>query len=221
VTIPDGTTIPAGGSFTKTWRLKNVGSCTWTSDYKLVFDHGDALNGPAEKEINATVTPGSTVDLSVNLKAPTSIGGYKGYWKLKTNSGTTFGIGADHNGTFAVVIQVLATPHPPFAVTSVNANVQPSGYSGNCVLPQNLKLIAQIKVNGAGTVKYHWKSDVGDIGSMMSLDFADAGSKSTSPVPLPHFSATKTGWVAVYIDSPNHQMFDQVTYKIHCQSPDL
>ncbi len=31
VTIPDGTTIAADDNFTKTWRLKNIGSCTWNS----------------------------------------------------------------------------------------------------------------------------------------------------------------------------------------------
>ena len=28
-TVPDGTEYDVGESFTKTWRLKNVGTCTW------------------------------------------------------------------------------------------------------------------------------------------------------------------------------------------------
>ena len=30
VTVPDGTTFLPGATFTKTWRLKNAGTCTWS-----------------------------------------------------------------------------------------------------------------------------------------------------------------------------------------------
>ena len=42
VTVPDGTRYDPGATFTKTWRLKNIGTCTWTTSYTLVFDSGDA-----------------------------------------------------------------------------------------------------------------------------------------------------------------------------------
>ena len=35
--MPDNTEIAAGTTFVKTWRLKNNGSCTWTSGYSRVF----------------------------------------------------------------------------------------------------------------------------------------------------------------------------------------
>jgi hypothetical protein len=31
VTVPDGTNFAPGTTFVKTWRLKNNGSCTWTT----------------------------------------------------------------------------------------------------------------------------------------------------------------------------------------------
>src|SRR5690349_12154805 len=31
VTIPDGTIFSPGAQFTKTWRLQNIGTCTWTT----------------------------------------------------------------------------------------------------------------------------------------------------------------------------------------------
>src|SRR5262245_14395652 len=43
ITIPDGTKFLAGETFTKTWRLQNRGTCTWTSDYMLVFTSGDSM----------------------------------------------------------------------------------------------------------------------------------------------------------------------------------
>ena len=46
VTIPDGTKITGGTSFTKTWRLRNAGSCTWTTEYDLAFVKGDQMSAP-------------------------------------------------------------------------------------------------------------------------------------------------------------------------------
>src|SRR5512135_3467629 len=40
VTVPDGTRFSPGAAFTKTWRLKNVGTCTWSTSYTLVFSSG-------------------------------------------------------------------------------------------------------------------------------------------------------------------------------------
>jgi len=35
ITIPDGTEMAPGSVFTKTWSLKNDGTCTWNSDYRI------------------------------------------------------------------------------------------------------------------------------------------------------------------------------------------
>src|SRR5271157_1067465 len=43
VTVPDGTTLAPGATFTKTWRLENIGNCTWTTSYALVFSSGSAM----------------------------------------------------------------------------------------------------------------------------------------------------------------------------------
>lgn len=114
VTVPDGTNFAPGAAFIKTWRLKNDGSCTWTPSYALVFDNGNALNGPAEVALSGNVAPGQTVDLSINLKAPGSGGSYQGYWKLRNASGARFGIGSNAAGSFWVKIIVgnTATPGP-------------------------------------------------------------------------------------------------------------
>src|SRR4030042_4480106 len=36
VSVPDNTEIGAGTTFVKTWKMRNNGSCTWTSGYALV-----------------------------------------------------------------------------------------------------------------------------------------------------------------------------------------
>lgn len=103
VTVPDGTDFSPGESFTKTWRLRNVGSCTWTTDYDLVFISGNAMGGPASQALTANVAPGSTVDISVDLTAPASNGDYRGDWKLRNAGGVVFGL----PDTFYVEIDVV------------------------------------------------------------------------------------------------------------------
>jgi hypothetical protein len=112
VTVPDNTPITAGTTFIKTWRLKNNGSCTWTSGYALVFYNGDAMSGPASAPItNGTVPPGSTIDVSISLIAPTTPGTYKGNWRLRNAGGAVFGIGQNADQSFWVQIKsVAATP---------------------------------------------------------------------------------------------------------------
>jgi len=111
VTVPDGTVFAPGAAFTKTWRLQNAGACIWNSSYALVFDHGNALGGPASVPFSGNVVPGAMVDLSVNLQAPAAPGTYTGYWKLRNASGVLFGLGAS-NGIFLVKITVpAATSH--------------------------------------------------------------------------------------------------------------
>jgi hypothetical protein len=106
VTYPDGSNVPLGGNFTKIWRLKNVGTCTWTTSYALVFVSEARLNAPSAVAIQTNVGPGQTVDLAVNLTAPGQSGHYRGYWKLRNASNVLFGIGNQADGSFYVDINV-------------------------------------------------------------------------------------------------------------------
>lgn len=94
VTIPDGSYRTPGSSFTKTWRITNNGTTTWNTGYKLFFSSGSQMSGPSWVAMPHYVAPGQTVDLSVNLVAPAASGTYRGNWKLQSDTGTTFGVGA-------------------------------------------------------------------------------------------------------------------------------
>jgi len=107
VTIPDNTVIGAGEQFTKTWRLRNDGTCSWNSSYAIVFDRGDAMGGPASAGLtNETVAPGETADISLVLIAPETPGTYQGYWKLRNPAGQVFGLGSEKDKDFWVKIKV-------------------------------------------------------------------------------------------------------------------
>jgi len=107
VTVPDGTSFSAGTAFTKTWRFKNIGSCTWTTGYSLVFSSGEKMGGPDSVPLASSVAPGQTVDISVNLTVPSAAGAYRGFWQLKNASGAVFGIGTTASSAFWVDIKVL------------------------------------------------------------------------------------------------------------------
>ncbi len=118
VTVPDGTRMDPGQRFTKTWRLQNVGSCTWTPDYSVVFVSGERMGAPSATPIGQTVAPGQMVDVSVQLTAPQNEGTYRGNFKLRSPDGQVFGLGAQQN-PFYVEIQVAARL-PDLAVESVS-----------------------------------------------------------------------------------------------------
>ncbi len=106
VTIPDGSMLTPNAEFVKTWRVQNIGVCTWNSDYDLVFDEGDGMDADSSVSIGKKVYPGNTVDLSVSLKAPKESGHYRGYWKLRNQYNVTFGIGENADLPFWVDIKV-------------------------------------------------------------------------------------------------------------------
>lgn len=91
VTIPDGTEFLPGESFTKTWRISNEGSCTWNSGYDVVFDEGDAMGAePSTQVSKADITPGTELDISVEMVAPVEEGTYRGTWQLRNDMGVIF-----------------------------------------------------------------------------------------------------------------------------------
>jgi hypothetical protein len=107
VTIPDNTTFEPGEEFTKTWRLRNTGTCTWNANYSIVFDSGEAMGGPASAPLTTgTVAPGEEVEVSVNLRAPEEEGNYQGFWMLRNQAGQIFGLGSDADEEFWVRIEV-------------------------------------------------------------------------------------------------------------------
>jgi hypothetical protein len=128
VTVPDETVFAPGQVFTKTWRLKNVGTCTWTTFYALVFDTGDKMGGPDLVNLPQSVGPGKTVDVSVNLIAPGTAGSYRGYWRFQNANGVRFGIGADATKSWWVDVKVSgsALPATPTATPTQVVMITPT-----------------------------------------------------------------------------------------------
>jgi hypothetical protein len=114
ITIPDETELPPNATFVKIWRLKNVGSTTWTTDYKLVFVGGDKMEVQDSIPLPKNVAPGETVEISVSLIAPANPAHYTGYFNLMNPNGDNFGVGVGAIEAFWVDI-VVSEDAPPFA----------------------------------------------------------------------------------------------------------
>jgi len=211
VTIPDGTVLDPNETFTKTWRLRNSGTCSWTPSYAVVFSNGDSMGGPATQALTGNVNPGQTMDISVSLKAPATNGDYVGYWKLRNAAGNTF-------ATFYVDINVGGGGSGGFAVTSVNYSLSTWDDAGHTDCP---RVTASIKASAAGTVTFVWKrQDTPNGGSTQTLDFTSAGTKTVNYdwARGSTWDGTDT-WVGIYIDNPNHQDFGKINFDTACASP--
>ena len=199
VTIPDGTAFAPGESFTKTWRVQNIGDCTWTSNYALVFETGAQMNGVSPQLMLGNVAPNSTVDISVNLTAPPEAGNYVSNWQIRNTAGVLF-------AKLYVQIQVV---DPLFAVTGVQ-NIQAFYISG-----RGAALTANVNVNRAGKIKYHWiLREPGQptlTTPVEELTYNASGTKEISTLwaACPHSGNFKA---SLYIDDPNHQEFGEASF---------
>jgi hypothetical protein len=90
VSIPSGTRLDPGEIFTKTWQIKNSGTCDWTSDFKIAYVGGD-LFGSDTTKIRQRVPAGSTANISLDMVAPGSSDTYPSSWQMMNDSGSLFG----------------------------------------------------------------------------------------------------------------------------------
>ncbi len=202
-TVPDGTEKNPGEAFVKSWRIRNDGSCTWETSYKLVFSSGDRMDGPTSQNLASPVRPGETVDIAINLKAPSSNGLYTGYWKLQSDKGEQF-------GNYWAQIRV-GPPPAAFAVTKVTYNVHPNI---DMACPNTVNIKAEITSSAAGTVTYYWQLAPGGNSSTKSVTFDAPGKKIVEYNPT--ISATGDYEARVYIDNPNHQLWWPVSFHVNC-----
>jgi|GEM_PF-921843 len=93
MSIPDGSVVSAGATITKTWRVRNAGTCTWNSNYTFRQIGGDALTAPT---VAAPVAGrGQIIDISVTLTVGTNVAAYdnleRATFQMFNASGVAFG----------------------------------------------------------------------------------------------------------------------------------
>src|SRR5215211_1459410 len=119
VTVPDNTQMSKGQKFTKTWRFLNNGKCNWTG-YTIAFVAGDRMETANSAPVPETEA-GKTVDVSVELTAPSIDGSYTGFYELRKANGETLAIGIENTFWVKILIgNVVAAPVVTIALTPIS-----------------------------------------------------------------------------------------------------
>ena len=90
VSIPDNTPVDPGKTFTKTWKVKNSGTCAWDAGFKFSFVSGDVMGG-STYTLPAAVAAGAVTDISISMTAPNKAGTVRSDWRMSTAGGQFFG----------------------------------------------------------------------------------------------------------------------------------
>ena len=126
--------VDPGTPFTKQWRVKNVGACTWTTDYYLDFVGGNKPGADMSGEriyLDREVHPGETYDLALDLIAPGEPGPYQGFWRLFNAQGQDFAelwvgikVPAPATPMPTPTLAPTATPAPIIQLTADSTHIQ-------------------------------------------------------------------------------------------------
>jgi len=231
VTVPDGEAHKGGETFVKTWRLKNSGTSTWTTDYALVFVSGDQMNAPKSVPLPSAVAPEQTVDISVNLTAPNTLGAHTGFWLMRNTAGDTFGLGSNRNVPIYVQISVSTTasgtpaPTPsgstaPGKVTGVTLRVDKETVSGTC--PQTLVFTGIFTIDGSGSVTYHLEIIPDRPGFQLDLPAPITGrferGMTFGLAYTLDFNDSINGQAILHITTPNKIDSSPVAFSLTCQN---
>lgn len=90
VNYPSGTTVKAGETITKIWKVQNTGSCDWNFNYALVIIQDEHFRSTWSK-LGKVVPPGNWAEISVALEVPKRDGTFNASWRLADAGGNAFG----------------------------------------------------------------------------------------------------------------------------------
>ena len=90
VSVPDGTRLKPGQTFSKTWRLRNGGASAWSQGFTLAPADDNPFGGPAAVPL-PPVEPGRTADITAELTAPATLGHHRAAWQPRAADGAPFG----------------------------------------------------------------------------------------------------------------------------------
>jgi len=196
LTIPDNSVVVSNTAFTKTWRLKNIGTCTWDNNYLVAYISGTTMSqqpGYWIVQQGQTVAPGQTVDVSVGMTAPVHSGNYASFWGLKKVDGQFMPIQGGANGNSFYVNIKVNNGVADGKITAQSISIELEQGSGTvCTADATYFVHASITADGAMTASYEIGSTAGQI-------------------PAGYFYTSPTGPGSLYITGM--VVFDQASTK--------
>jgi hypothetical protein len=164
----DGTTYAPNTPLTKTWTVKNTGSCTWDNSYMVFQISGTLMTQQPGYWIvhqGQTVAPGQTVNINIGMTSPAENGNYASYWGLKKGNGQLMPIQGGANGnSFYVKIKVSNGSAAAGKVTAASIDIELEQGSGSiCTADSTYFVHAYITADGPTTASYEIGSTAGQI----------------------------------------------------------
>jgi len=218
-TYPDGTIVQPGETFTKVWQVQNSGTCTWDSNWQLIYYGGDRMDGLTVYNFPQPAQPGQTVEVPVILRAPAENGTYTGEWMLKSPWGQSFGVGQYSVPMSVSIVVGSSTPENKktetvYGVTAVTYEVERRCAPANTFYT----ITTYITTNGPIEVTFTWVQSDGNNQQNNRLNFTEATTKSAQREWSQHkTSSTNTRWVQVIVTSPTYQEHEKVVLPSLCE----
>ena len=107
VNFPPGTIVKPGTKFSKTWKVKNTGTCTWTRDFDLILVGGEAFGTNKRGDITREVPPGGIIEITIDdMTAPQTEGTYYSYWMISAPDGARVGYGPNQQWSLGIQLIV-------------------------------------------------------------------------------------------------------------------
>lgn len=171
VTIQDYSEQVVEDEITKTWRIRNVGETTWTTDYYLEFEKGDQMGADAKVYLTEDVAPNAYTDLSIDFTVPADAGEYASYWRLRNGDGELVGIDEENTPlSLYTVINAVEEGGDTgdtgdggssssggiaggATVTGATVSVDDASYSGSC--PGQVTFTYTVTTSTAGNVNFY------------------------------------------------------------------
>jgi hypothetical protein len=123
-TPADDSIIAPNTQFTLTWSIRNAGTTTWTSAYRLRFFSGEQMGGRNSYALPKEVPPNGTVDISLTLTSPAKFGRIQTVWAITNASGHNF---YALNGQYRIDYPLSASDTPTITPTgTITITVTPT-----------------------------------------------------------------------------------------------
>ncbi len=106
LTFPDGEIVTPGQTIDKRWSVQNLGTCDWTSGYRLIHLGKDDFEAP-ETVALFPARAGTNAVWQVELRAPQEVGQYISQWQAQAPDGSKFG-----DVVYILITVEKATPTP-------------------------------------------------------------------------------------------------------------
>lgn len=189
------------------------------------------MSAPQTVPLPTQVPPNATVDVSVNMTAPSDPGTYTSYWNILNAAGQSFGVGASANEPFWVEIKVAGEGGDSggtdtgggsgstgryFSRTALS--VDNASFTGEC--PHTFNFSASFTLDRPARVTYQLEAGATNAGFEFDLPGATTTNLDAGTYQFAYtlaFTDSVDGWARLHITEPEDVSSNQVNFSLNCE----